>query len=99
MGQDATLRQNYITIGRLNDLLDELARRNTKDEKARVLSTIAKSTSPRQMYWVTRIIQKKRPEGTKERELFQLFHEHALEHYKASSFMTGPTPASAALVA
>lgn len=84
VGQDPTLLQKYITIGRLNDLLDELSAKRKDEDQVATLGKIARATSPRQMMWVVRIIEGRRPPGARENGIFQLFHPAASERFQVS---------------
>ncbi|XP_078439017.1 DNA ligase IV [Wolffia australiana] len=66
-----------LTVKELNDALDLLASKESRGEKASVLSDLIKRTNSMEMKWILMIILKDLKLGISERSIFQEFHPDA----------------------
>ncbi|WOK95000.1 DNA ligase 4 isoform X2 [Canna indica] len=66
-----------LTIRELNDMLDQLATKENRGEKAAVLSSLIKKTNALEMKWIVMIILKDLKLGLSEKSIFHEFHPDA----------------------
>ena len=55
-GHCSTSGEDALTVGRLNQLLDELVAAGKDEDKANVLKKLLAAATSTQMYWITKII-------------------------------------------
>ncbi|CAA6662353.1 unnamed protein product [Spirodela intermedia] len=71
------LASGGLTIKELNEALDQLASRESRGEKASVLSDLIKKTNSTEMKWILIIILKDLKLGISEKSIFHEFHPDA----------------------
>ncbi|KAK1275293.1 DNA ligase 4 [Acorus gramineus] len=78
------LASGEMTIKELNDLLDQLASKESRAEKASVLSELIKRTNALEMKWIIMIILKDLKLGISERSIFHEFHPDAEDFFNVT---------------
>jgi DNA ligase-4 len=74
-----------LTVGELNDRLDELNVCTERKERVKVLKQLLHRTSASQQKWIVRIILKELKIGMSEKTILSNFHPDALELFNVSS--------------
>ena len=74
-----------LTIGEVNDRLDQLAAANKQQEQTKILSSFYQEMNPEELMWLIRIILRQMKVGASEKTIFSIWHPDADSLFSISS--------------
>lgn len=76
---------SLITVGEVNDYLDELASTDDHKERVKVMIKIIQKCSGEDLRWLCKIILKELKAGLRHERLLNCYHPEALDLYNLTS--------------
>lgn len=77
--------ESVLTVGEVNDYLDELAKIEDNKERVKVMIKLIQKCSGEDLKWICKIILKELKIGLKHERLLTTYHPEALDLYNLTS--------------